>query len=617
MKNKLWLTVLFILALMQARAQTAPFKFAHVSDTHVNLTNETSIEDLRRTVRDINANPELQFVVISGDITEFGADEELKIAKQVLDSLNKPWYIIPGNHDANWSESGGNTFKKVFGAETFAFKRNGFLFLGTACGPNMRMSPGQVPRENLVWLDSVLKATPKQTPIIFVNHYPIDSALNNWYEIVDRLKTHNTQLIICGHGHSNHHLNFEGIPGIMGRSNLRAKDPVGGYNIVTIANDSVYYAERNPGIATKPTWTKDRLYQHDYSKDKYPRPNYDVNQQFTKVQAIWTVQDNSDIGAGSTVTGNMVITTNTAGQIKAYDIASGKQKWVAKAGGKIYSTPYAAGSYILVACTDTYLYCLDKNTGAVKWKAKAGKPMVASPVANGDRVFCGGSDGHFRCYDLKTGKVNWDYDQVQGFVETRPLLYNGNVCFGSWGNHFYVLNQRTGAVVWNWTNGATNRMFSPASCEPVATGNRLFIVAPDRYMTCFNASTGAVIWRKGADPKFRVREAMGLSADSSLVYVKTMEGDVLGVDTKADSVQVKWKGNRNMGYDISPSVVKENGGLVFALSNSGLIYAFKREYGSLMWAYKLSNGLVNPLSFVNDHELIGTTMDGKVVCLRY
>jgi outer membrane protein assembly factor BamB/predicted MPP superfamily phosphohydrolase len=617
MKKTFWLTAFLILAFVYVNAQTKPWKFAHVSDTHVNIGNATSIEDLRRTVRDINANPELQFVVISGDITEFGADEELKIAKDVLDSLNKPWYIIPGNHDANWSESGGNTFKKVFGYEAFAFKRNGYLFVGTACGPNMRMSPGQVPRENIVWLDSVLKATPKEQPIIFVNHYPIDSALNNWYEIVDRLKTHNIQLIICGHGHSNHQLNFEGIPGIMGRSNLRAKDSVGGYNIVTVANDSVYYNERNPGVGTKPTWTTDKLYKHDFSKDQYPRPAFAVNQRFGNVKTVWTLQDNSDIGAGTAVAGNLVFVTNTSGWIKAYDIANGKQKWATKAGGKIYSTPSVADNYVLVACTDEQLYCLDKNTGAIKWKAQAGKPMVASPVVSGGRVFCGGSDGHFRSYDLKTGKLNWDYDQVQGFVETKPLLYNGHVCFGSWGNHFYVLDQATGAVVWNWTNGSANRMYSPASCEPVAAGNRLFIVAPDRYMTCFDAATGNVIWRKGNDPKFRVREAMGLSADSSMVYVKTMEGDVLGVDTKADSVKINWKGARNMGYDISPSVVKENGGLVFALSNSGDIYAFKRTDGSVAWIHKISNSLVNPLSFVNNNELIGTTMDGKIVCLKW
>lgn len=51
------------------------------------------------------------------------------------------------------------------------------------------MSPGQVSRENIVWLDSTLAhMEDKNTPVIFLNHYPIDSSLNNWYEVIDLLK---------------------------------------------------------------------------------------------------------------------------------------------------------------------------------------------------------------------------------------------------------------------------------------------------------------------------------------------------------------------------------------------------------------------------------------------
>lgn len=615
MKKILWITGLLVLVLVKVNAQSKAWKFAHVSDTHIG--NETAAEDLKRTVQDINADPELQFVVISGDITEFGADEELKLAKSILNGLNKPWYIIPGNHDMNWSESGGNSFKTIFGSETFAFKHNGFLFLGTNCGPNMRMGPGQVPRENLVWLDSVLKATPKQTPITYVNHYPQDSSLNNWYEVINRLKTHNTQLIICGHGHSNHHFDFEGIPGIMGRSNLRAGSAVGGYNIVTIAGDSVFYNERKPGLQTNPTWTKERLYTHSFtSADQYHRPSYAVNQHFATVKTVWSLQDNSDIGTGTAIVGNMVIVTNTAGWVKAYNVKNGKQVWAIKTGGKIYSTPCTERNYIVVASTDKYLYCLDKNTGTLKWRAAADKPVVASPAISNGQVFCGSSDGHFRCYDLASGKLNWDFINVKGFVETRPVFNNGKIYFGSWGNHLYVLDQKTGSLVWSWSDGYTNRMFSPASCVPAITHNRLFIVAPDRYMTCLDATTGKVIWRKG-DPKIKVRESMGISADSSLIYVKTMDGDLLGVSAKADSMEVTWKGEKNMGYDISPSLIEEHNGLVFALTNSGNIYAFNRNNGSLTWIHKLSNCLVNPVSFLNDNELIGTTMDGKISCLKF
>src|SRR5258707_2943798 len=164
--------ILFLLFFgLAAGASAQPhFQFAHLSDTHIGGA-PTASEDLRNTIRDINANDELKFVIITGDITEFGADTELREARTLLDSLNKPWYIIPGNHDANWSESGANTFRTLFGSETTTFQYGGFIFAGTACGPNMRMGPGQVPHENIVWLDSVLRHLPRpDMPVIYLNH---------------------------------------------------------------------------------------------------------------------------------------------------------------------------------------------------------------------------------------------------------------------------------------------------------------------------------------------------------------------------------------------------------------------------------------------------------------
>ncbi len=51
-------------------------KFVHLSDTHVG--GSTGADDLRRTVKDINEDASIQFVIITGDITEFGSDEEIK-----------------------------------------------------------------------------------------------------------------------------------------------------------------------------------------------------------------------------------------------------------------------------------------------------------------------------------------------------------------------------------------------------------------------------------------------------------------------------------------------------------------------------------------------------------
>lgn len=140
-------------------AQIKPFRFAFVSDVHIGSPNGSSEEDLRRTVRDINSLKDVSFVVLTGDITEFGTNKEIKLAKQILDSLQIPWYIIPGNHDVGWSESGGVMFKTVFGNDKFNFTYNGITFLGCASGPYVRMSDGHIPRDAVNWLENARQRT--------------------------------------------------------------------------------------------------------------------------------------------------------------------------------------------------------------------------------------------------------------------------------------------------------------------------------------------------------------------------------------------------------------------------------------------------------------------------
>src|SRR5215207_3252880 len=98
-------TIFFLFFFLSGHAQTKPFRFAFISDTHIGSPNGGAEEDLRRTIADINAMTDIAFVVITGDITELGTDAQLKLAKQMFDSLKVCYHIIPGNHDTGWSES--------------------------------------------------------------------------------------------------------------------------------------------------------------------------------------------------------------------------------------------------------------------------------------------------------------------------------------------------------------------------------------------------------------------------------------------------------------------------------------------------------------------------------
>jgi predicted MPP superfamily phosphohydrolase len=267
---------LLVFSSAAGEAQIKAFRFAFISDTHIGSPNGLAEEDLRRTVRDINAMNDIAFVVITGDITELGTNEELRMAKQILDSLDIPYYIIPGNHDTGWSESGGYGFIKTFGSDKFVFDHGGIRFIGCASGPYVRMSDGHVPRDAVNWLGLVFERMSPRKPVIFLNHYPLDNGMDNWYEIINKLKDQNTILALCGHGHANRKMNFEDIPGVMGRSNLRARAAIGGYNLVDITKDSAIFYERQPEVQTLPAWARVKL-ATGYDKAKsFPRPDYNA-----------------------------------------------------------------------------------------------------------------------------------------------------------------------------------------------------------------------------------------------------------------------------------------------------------------------------------------------------
>lgn len=588
------------------------FKYAFVTDTHVGTA--TGEEDLRRTVADINVQNDIDFVLVTGDITEMGTNDELKLAKEILAGLNKKYYVIPGNHDTGWSESGGVSFISAFGYDKFTFDYNGYRFIACASGPYVRMSDGHIPRDATVWLDNVLNKTPKNMPIVYINHYPLDNSLDNWYEATDRLKKKNIQYAICGHGHQNKAYNFEGIAGTMGRSNLRAKDSIGGYNIVTMGKDTVYFATKKPTEQIQPSWRKIALKTFTSDNKTYERPDFSINQKYGNVKAVWTYHSNANVVNTPTYTNDLVIFGNSVGLIEALNKKTGKPVWTYQTKGAIYSSPViAANKWVIFGSGDGNIYSLNLKDGKLVWKTAAQKSVLGSPVIKDDMVFIGASDNTFKALDIKTGNPKWQFAEVEGTIVCKPLIYQNKIIFGSWGRHLYALDINTGTLLWKWNNGHGNRMFSPAMVTPVATNNTVYIAAPDRVLTAIDANSGQTLWRNS---EAKVRESIGLSADSSLVYGKTMQDEIVAYKTTRTDQGLAWKYNASYGYEHTPSDLIEKDGKLFFGTKNGTVYCIDPIERKTLWAHKIDNSMVNTFKVIDDKNLLVSTMDGKVALIK-
>lgn len=595
---------------LHSNAQT--FKYAFVTDTHVGTA--TGEEDLRRTVGDINKQTDLDFILVTGDVTEMGTKLELKLAKSILSELKKPYYVIPGNHDTGWSESGGVDFIREFGNDKFTFDHNGFRFVACASGPYVRMSDGHIPRDAVIWLDKILKSTPANMPVVFINHYPIDNSLDNWYEATDKIKKYNIQYAICGHGHANQALDFEGVPGTMGRSNLRAKDSIGGYNIVTMRKDSVLFAVKKPGLQLENPWRKIALGNFKASNSgKVQRPSYEINSTYPQVKKVWSYHAPANVVLTPAASKELVVFGNAIGEIEAISIKDGSKKWVYQTKGAIYSSPAISGNTVVLGSGDGSVYALQLHTGKLLWKFDTKAAVLGSPVIDKGKVYIGGSDKSFKAIDLKSGKQIWTFNEVEGTIVGQPLLYQGKVIFGSWGRHLYALDQNNGTLLWKWNNGHANRMFSPAMCTPVAHNGIVYFAAPDRVLTALDASNGTTLWR---NKEATVRESIGLSEDGSMIFGKTMNDEVVAYKTQNTDPGVLWRLNMGFGYEHVPSMLVAKDKEVFFGTRNGVVYAFDPLARKTVWAHKIDNSMINTVNVLSKHSVLVATMDGVVSLLN-
>jgi outer membrane protein assembly factor BamB/predicted phosphodiesterase len=610
------LSVLVTLLPFAVLGQSNAFKFAWLSDTHVGAT--TGEEDLRASVRDINSRTDLSFVIISGDVTEYGSREQLRLAHEILQDVKIPCHVIPGNHDTKWSESGGTDFPQLWKDEHFDFEYGGFRFIGMHEGPLMKMGDGHWSPQDVRWLKETLQAIPnKKQPIIFVTHYPVDDGIANWFVVLDLLKQYNVQEVLCGHIHRNSKASFEGVPGVMARSNLRGTASVGGYTIAEVKNgDSMSFVEHKVGAESDAApWHSIALEEREFASDTnhYPRPDFSINSRFPSVVELWHFDTGYTIASTPALYEQTAIVGDASGTVYDLSLKSGEPRWKFQARSAVFSTPAVTGEMVVFASTDGNIYALKAATGKELWRHKTGRPIVASPAASDKAVFIGSSDGRFRALDLATGKLLWQFEGLGGFVETKPLLFDGKVIFGAWDEHLYALDAKTGKQVWKWKGDKPGTLLSPAACWPIAANGKVFIVAPDRKMTALDAKTGAQIWRTGA---YVVRESIGLSEDRKAFYVRTMQDFIDAFSTSANTPEKIWETNAAFGYDINSAMLVEKDGMVFYGTKNGVLYALDAHAGAIKWQHKVSTCLINTVVPLSSTQVLLTDFDGKVALIE-
>lgn len=622
MNRRLFISALLVCLLpFMAQAQQIAFRFAQLTDIHLSPSNPNPTEDLLRSIAQINATDSIDFVLVTGDITEEGDRATMEKVKSCLDLLKVKYYVALGNHETKWSDSGCTAFGEIFGGERFDFEHKGFLFLGFNSGPLMRMAYGHVVPQDIRWMTERMNQyntrDPQQNkPVILVTHYPmIEGDVDNWYEVTDAVRPYNIRLFIGGHYHRNRDLRYDGIPGVLMRSNLCDKDGKPGYGIYEITKDSIRVYTQRIGEPKK-QWAgfslTESYYERNGKAEKYP--DFSVNKEYPQVKEQWITKTGVGIYCSPAVEKDKVFIGDDMGYLTAYALKDGKALWRFQSGKRIVGTPAVSEGIVVFGSADCKIYGLNAQNGNLLWTVETSEPVLGAVTIDNGTAYIGASDHTFRAINTCNGEIKWTFTGVKGYIETKPLVTDSKVIFGAWDNTLYALNKADGRELWKWTGGLTRMHFSPAAVWPVAAEGKVFITDPQRAMTAIEIETGNTVWRTFQS---MVRETIGLSEDGERIYSKTMNDSIVCYSTKGSHPHELWASNVGFGYEHAPSMQVEKDGIVFGSTKEGLIFALEAKTGKVLWKHKIGNSLISTVVPLSGNRILFTATGGEVGLLKF
>lgn len=563
-------------------------RFAWLTDTHVSPGVES--EDLlRHALSEIAEMDDLAAVIVSGDLTNRGDTEELECCYELLKGVEKPLLVIPGNHETNWSDSGCRAFPSLFGGDRFVWRYKDLLLIGVASGPWLEMGDGYVRRGDILWLEEILRREVKPGDrVIFVCHYPLDHDLSNSGEILSILHKYPVVLTLAGHYHTLKLLNIDGIGGFIGRSiSLRhSESDKPGYNILEVGADGA------------------KLYNKELGEPFPDTPVYEfkfgavaLNPAAEKV--VLSEPVSAELPEGMELIMELPhalfsdIAVSDAGEI------------IYAASEDEYSGMLSCGD-LTISGTVARAVKAVSGDGREAWRIETDFPVTNTGLIADGILYIGLGGRVFVAVDPWSGRELWRYTGVNGTFQARPAVRDDIVAFGAWDCFLYVLRRSDGALLWKWSSGSPQVLYSPGNVTPVIGEKNLAIVAPDRYLTIFDRLTGEVKLR---DNSFKFRESLGASADGHTAYAKTMDGEVVVIDVDgAETVKVIDAG---LGYEHTPCPPAEMFGDLFVSGRKGDLVRIDLASSRIKWRVKCGNSAFIQLLPAAD-GLLAVMQEGKI-----
>ena len=592
--------------LRDARGDSDAFTFANVADPHIN-------GDLAGQMQQINATSKhLAFIQVSGDLTNNASDAEFATYKRGTSASDLPVWPAVGNHEysagATYAERIEN-YRHNVGPEWYSFDHGNRHFL-------VIENNGAAPfDEQFAWLEQDLEAHAEGKRVVVLMHQPMNvpfGSPSQYDQLEELLESHDTELILVGHEHSND-VDLDWVDGAKhiqtNSSSYTIDHSPRGFRWIEMRGDRFANPFRMYGVQEALTITN-------------PAPGGSVSREaIDEVQVsayhtsdeIWDVRYRLD-GRGDwrhlkpsgdfTWYGDLRGASVGTHQIEVQAVHEGGVRWSESASFRVtreqppritagadwpqfHGNARHSGIATDVLDPDLQFAWSHRTEGVMLTGAPA---IVDGVVYAGTRDENGVEHSGVRAVDLRTGRKLWEF-RTESSVHGSPAVAGGMVYVPSLRGTLYALDAESGELKWKREPEPGDPPFNQRSYSyysPAVADGKVFWAYQTRFgkasrglLTALDPKTGAAIWES---PMTGATMSDGTPAVADgRVYVGNETADrVLAYD--AATGQQMWTGNASLGgwQDAAPTAV---GGRVFIGSNNRVI-ARDAATGATLWTHQ-------------------------------
>lgn len=294
-----------------------------------------------------------------------------------------------------------------------------------------------------------------------------------------------------------------------------------------------------------------------------------------------------------------VYATNRRGQIKRFELESGKLVWQTKLDKNTFSGVGHGEGLVVVALDSGKVVAVSAETGEEVWQASVNRQISAVPVVGAGRVIVRTADGLVIGLDSLRGDTVWSVQRrVPGLSvhgDSTPLISGDAVITGLANGKLMANSVVNGREFWetdlSFVRG-TNELerLSDIDSPPVVVGATLYAATYQGDVISADLQSSSIQWRRNISTR------LPISIAGEKLLVTSELGEVSALDTGTG--EVLWSQPAFMGRGVSnPLGINDR----IAIGDAeGNVHLLDIEDGSLLETQKLSKGAITSLTRWND-----------------